>query len=81
MSFNQGKNISGASGYVGQYSTHIYTQRAIAVVQQHVAEHAGEEVMPPLFQYLAYQNVRIQYVFRSSVGSSVIRLSGPLGVW
>jgi hypothetical protein len=74
MSFNIGSNISGAKGYVGQYSTHLYTQRAITVVRQHAADAAevGSPTVPPLFLYLAYQNVHL------ACGSAKTNVTGPV---
>ncbi|VEU38094.1 unnamed protein product [Pseudo-nitzschia multistriata] len=42
----------------GNYSTHVFTREAIAVVEDHAAEAAATNATaPPLFLYLAYQAV------------------------
>ena len=47
--------LGGAKGYRGNYSTHVYTERAVALIAEHAAMGGGA----PLMIYLAYQNVHL----------------------
>ena len=60
MSYSVGHDgeISGARGYSGVYSTHIFRDRAVDVVMQHAAA-ATSDTIQPLFMYLAFQNVHL----------------------
>jgi len=51
--FDLRTNETAAANYSGQYSTHLFTQKAIDVIQNH----SSEQDTKPFFLYLAYQAV------------------------
>jgi len=61
LSNNTGQTIKGANAqFTGLYSTHVYTQRAVEIVNSHAAAPKNADgTMDPLFIYLAYQNVHL----------------------
>ena len=46
--------ISPAYGYEQEYSTHLYTRKAVGAIEQHAATNGASS---PLFMYLAYQAI------------------------
>ena len=55
LTLNEGKAVAAVPGALGRYSTHLYTARAVSLVQAHAAAASAA----PLFVYLAYQNVHL----------------------
>eukprot|EP00656_Telonema_subtile_P028759 TRINITY_DN3136_c0_g1_i2.p1 TRINITY_DN3136_c0_g1~~TRINITY_DN3136_c0_g1_i2.p1 ORF type:complete len:542 (+),score=101.85 TRINITY_DN3136_c0_g1_i2:174-1799(+) len=52
MSRNQGGELTGATGLNGSYSTRVFSEHAVSLIQQH-------DTSKPLYMYVAPQNVHL----------------------